>query len=354
MVVFLSHTLKQFPFCSGLDNLQQLYTRYGGQRPLASIFLGGGTPSLFSGQAMHKLLQHINNHYACVDNIEITLEANPGTIDTHYFAEYRAAGINRVSLGAQSFHAAHLKHLGRIHNPDEIYRAIEVIKKIGFPQFNLDIMYGLPGQSLDAALDDLQQAINTAPPHISWYQLTLEPGTAFAKRPPRLPQDETLWQMTDAGTALLATQLYTRYEISAYAKTGAVCQHNLNYWQFGDYLGIGAGAHSKVNLSPMSIVRLEQTKNPKNYLAGKDAELWHVPKQDILFEFMLNHLRLRAPVDVAQLIERTGVGMQELEHYLLRPDVRALLTLKDNQLHKTKQGELFLNDLQAAFLPAGS
>jgi oxygen-independent coproporphyrinogen-3 oxidase len=324
-------------------------------RPLQSIFIGGGTPSLFSAEAIDRLLQGVASRIALTDDIEITLEANPGTFEQARFEGYRAAGINRLSIGVQSFNADHLKRLGRIHNPEEALRAAEAAVAI-FPRVNLDLMHGLPGQSVDQALADLRQALAFDPGHLSWYQLTIEPNTEFHARPPQLPLDEALWDIQEQGQALLEASGYRQYEISAYARTGRQARHNLNYWQFGDYLGIGAGAHGKLSHldaeGQLQISRRHKQRQPKGYLdplrrlAGDES----IAVEDRAFEFMLNALRLTDGVAAELFNARTGLSLNRIEALLQQARQRGLLVDDRSRLAPTLQGRLFLNDLLALFL----
>ena len=240
-------------------------------RKIHSIFIGGGTPSLFSAEAYQRLFEEIQTLVPFADNIEITLEANPGTVEQGRFAEYRRIGINRLSIGIQSFDAEKLEALGRIHSNDEAIHAAEQAREAGFDNFNLDLMFGLPEQSTREALNDLKTAITLKPAHISWYQLTLEPNTVFHRYPPALPEDDLIFTMQETGQALLASHGYQHYETSAYTKEGHACQHNLNYWRFGDYLGIGAGAHGKITLPEQNqIIRTRKSRQPDHYLNETD------------------------------------------------------------------------------------
>lgn len=326
-----------------------------GDRPLQSIFIGGGTPSLFSADAIARLLQGVRERVALVDDAEITLEANPGTFEQERFEGFRAAGINRLSIGIQSFNAEHLKQLGRIHNPDEACRAAEAAVSI-FPRVNLDLMHGLPGQSTEQALGDLKQALAFDPGHLSWYQLTIEPNTEFHARPPQLPVDETLWTIQEQGQALLANHGYDQYEVSAYAKPHQQARHNLNYWQFGDYLGIGAGAHGKLSHfdaeGQLQIGRRHKLRQPKGYmdpckrLAGQQP----IPHDERSFEFMMNALRLTYGTEVDLFTQRTGVNFSEIQPILNKAYALELLDNSNSRLAPTRQGRLFLNDLLALFL----
>ncbi len=326
-----------------------------GERPLQSIFIGGGTPSLFSAESIDRLLQGIAARTPWADDIEITLEANPGTFERVRFEGYRAAGVNRLSIGVQSFNAEHLQRLGRIHNPDEAQRAAEAAVAL-FPRVNLDLMHGLPGQSVEQALNDLKQALAFDPGHLSWYQLTIEPNTEFHARPPQLPVDESLWAIQEQGQALLEARGYQQYEISAYARPGQQARHNLNYWQFGDYLGIGAGAHGKLSHldadGQLQISRRHKQRQPKGYLDPQRRLAGHepIPPEDRAFEFMLNALRLTRGVPADLFSARTGVSLSTVEALLRQARQRGLLVGDETRLAPTPQGRLFLNDLLALFL----
>lgn len=326
-----------------------------GDRPLQSIFIGGGTPSLFSADAINRLMRGVRERIALAEDAEITLEANPGTFERERFEGYHAAGVNRLSIGIQSFNAEHLKQLGRIHNPDEACRAAEAAVAI-FPRVNLDLMHGLPGQSTEQALSDLKQALAFDPGHLSWYQLTIEPNTEFHARPPQLPVDETLWTIQEQGQALLANHGYDQYEVSAYAKPHQQARHNLNYWQFGDYLGIGAGAHGKLSHfdaeGQLQIERRHKLRQPKGYmdpskrLAGQQP----IPHDERSFEFMMNALRLTHGTEVDLFSQRTGVNFSDIQPILNKAYALELLDNSDSRLAPTRQGRLFLNDLLALFL----
>lgn len=337
-----------------LKDLDQELALDGSGRPLQTIFIGGGTPSLFSGEALQQLLDGIRARTALADDVEITMEANPGTFEQERFAAYRAAGVNRLSIGVQSFNAAELKRLGRIHNPEEAQTAARYAREL-FPHLNLDLMHGLPDQTVEGALQDLETAIALKPDHLSWYQLTIEPNTEFHARPPQLPVDETLWSIQEAGQALIAKAGYRQYEISAYAKAGNEARHNLNYWRFGDYLGIGAGAHGKISRldeSGLVITRRAKLRQPKGYL---DAEIplqsaTEVVHEDRAFEFMLNGLRLTDGVPVALFNERTGLPFSTIATTVADATRRGLLEADSSQLRPTPQGRLFLNDLLEMFM----
>lgn len=325
-------------------------------RPLRSIFIGGGTPSLFSAPALKQLIDGIRNRIACVPDIEITLEANPGTFEQEKFAAYRALGINRLSIGIQSFNSGHLQQLGRVHNGDEALRAVQIAQHAGFSRINLDLMHGLPGQSVAQALADLQQAIDLDPGHISWYQLTIEPNTLYWNQPPQLPEDDCLWDIQEAGQALLAQQGYQQYEVSAYAKQDQQARHNLNYWQFGDFLGIGAGAHGKISQADGRIERYWKTRQPDDYLRAEQpcAGRQLLADHELPFEFLMNALRLMEGVPAALFTERTGLPLSALQPALQQALQRGLLQDTPHQLAASAQGQLFLNDLLQLFLDSNA
>jgi oxygen-independent coproporphyrinogen-3 oxidase len=324
-------------------------------RPLQSIFIGGGTPSLFSAQAIGQILQGVAARTPFADDIEITLEANPGTFELARFEGFRNAGVNRLSIGVQSFNAEHLQRLGRIHNPIEAFAAARAAVEI-FPRVNLDLMHGLPEQTPAEAMDDLQQALEINPGHLSWYQLTIEPNTEFHARPPSLPLDEALWEIQEQGQALLEKTGYRQYEISAYARPGQQARHNLNYWQFGDYIGIGAGAHGKTSrfdaTGQLQIQRRHKQRQPKAYLdpARRLAGNEPIALEDRPFEFMLNALRLSEGVSSDLFKTRTGVSLSSVETLLQQARQRELLINDTTRLAPTPLGRLFLNDLLSLFL----
>lgn len=265
-------------------------------REIGTIFIGGGTPSLLPGKAMQALLDGVRARLPLAVNVEITMEANPGTVEAGRFVDYQQAGVNRISIGVQSFSANKLQRLGRIHGPEEACRAAELAAGLSLRSFNLDLMHGLPDQTLEEALDDLRQAITLNPPHLSWYQLTIEPNTLFGSRPPVLPDDDALWDIFEQGHQLLTAAGYLQYETSAYAKPGFQCQHNLNYWRFGDYLGIGCGAHGKITWPDGRIIRTAKTRHPRGYMSGNYLDKQHeVDAADKPFEFFMNRFRLLEP-----------------------------------------------------------
>ncbi len=323
-------------------------------RTLTSIFFGGGTPSLFSDRALGRLLEGVERRVAFAPDIEITLEANPGTFEQAKFKGYRALGINRLSIGVQSFQEAKLKALGRIHDGNEAVRAADMARAAGFDNFNLDLMHGLPEQSIEDALFDLRTAISQGPTHLSWYQLTMEPNTVFWSQPPVLPEDDLLWDIQEAGQALLAAEGYAQYEVSAYAQTGKQARHNLNYWTFGDFLGIGAGAHAKLSAPDGRILRSWKTRLPKDYLdpskafqAGERV----LGADELPFEFLMNVLRLTDGVPARLFSERTGLPLASLDAARAEAEGRKLLRAEPERLCATAEGQLFLNDLLQHFLP---
>jgi len=328
-------------------------------RPIKSIFFGGGTPSLFSGQAIASILTAAAKHLSFTPDIEITLEANPGTIDYVRFRDFYAAGVNRLSLGIQSFQNDKLIALGRIHDSEHAKRAIELAKQAGFENFNLDLMFGLPNQSIEEALLDLSTALSFQPMHLSWYQLTIEPNTLFHRQPPILPHDDVLWEMQQAGQQLLTENGLEQYEVSAYSKPGKSCQHNLNYWTFGDYLGIGAGAHSKMtDFHTNAIKRFSQFKNPKDYLKiFSQPAINHalqtdqiVSEDEVIFEFMLNCLRLTNGFSQSLFTERCGIDFVKTLPIVMRAVDKGLLSMNDDHIQPTEHGKKFLNNLIELFL----
>jgi putative oxygen-independent coproporphyrinogen III oxidase len=340
-----------------LRDFERELPRIGGRR-IDSVFFGGGTPSLFPAEEFARFLAAIRRRAELADDAEITMEANPGTIERGRFAEYAHAGVNRVSLGAQTFNARHLQRLGRIHSAEETERAVEELRNAHIENFNLDLMYALPEQTLEEALCDVRKACALGAAHISYYQLTLEPGTVFHSRPPPLPDEDTAWRMQTEGQALLAQSGFEQYEVSAYARNGARSRHNLNYWSFGDYVGVGAGAHGKVSMElPGQVLRTIKPKQPKQYQehAEWDAainigECNAVAARDLPFEFMLNALRLNEGFRDECFEQRTGLSMQRVLPRLHAVQERGLLEALPGGWQPTELGRRFLNDLQAAFL----
>ncbi|MGB0361135.1 MAG: radical SAM family heme chaperone HemW [Endozoicomonas sp.] len=326
-------------------------------RDIHTIFIGGGTPSLLSGKAYQRLLNSLQQYVSFSDNIEITMEMNPGTYEHDRVQSYIDAGVNRISLGVQSFQDEKLQKLGRIHCASEAYQAIKSIVESGFSNINIDLMHGLPNQSLDDALYDLQQAIDLVPAHISWYQLTIEPNTIFYSKKPVLPPDDMLWDIQKAGQMLLASAGFKQYEISAYSHSEKRSRHNINYWQFGDYIGIGAGAHGKLTDLPAGkIIRNWKTRMPADYLSANgemkpfEASRRVLGVEDLSIEFMMNVLRLNHGVYLELYSKRTGKNIGEIQKQLTLAQQKGLLEpLDSGRLQPTPTGRLFLNDLLEIF-----
>jgi len=321
-------------------------------RKIHSIFIGGGTPSLMSIEDAYELFDGLNERLSISKNIEITLEANPGTFEVEKFSEFRKVGINRLSVGVQSFKENQLKFLGRIHSGGDALRAISEAKKVGFDNLNIDLMYGLKDQTIDMCLEDVMQAIELKPSHISFYQLTLEPNTLFAKYPPKLPIDEKIWDMGEQGAELLNQNGFRQYEVSAYSKRPS--EHNINYWKFGDYIGIGAGAHGKItDVESQQIFRTLKPKSPKDYLSKMQTGADIPTKKEVdnvAFEFMLNSLRLKDGFSSSLFESRTGLLIKSLSSELGRAENLGLLENKNNWIKPTSKGFNFLNELQEIFL----
>ena len=321
-------------------------------RQLVSIFLGGGTPSLFSGKYVARLLSGLHRLHPFDANIEITLEANPGTIESTRFHEYRAAGVNRLSIGIQSFENQKLQALGRIHNNEQACKAIDTARATGFEKINLDLMFGLPNQSQEQALADLSNALSFKPTHLSWYQLTLEPRTVFYRHPPKLPNDDELFAVQEAGFDILKKAGLNRYEISAFSQLNHQCQHNRHYWEFGDYLGIGAGAHSKLSQGKV-LHRFVKRKHPQHYLDHNKtfiAQQEEIKGTNKLFEFMLNALRLCEPITNDLCFARTGFQLHDVNDILDKAANKGLLQWTPQTLNLTPLGHRFLNDVTELFL----
>jgi len=322
-------------------------------RKIYTIFIGGGTPSLMSAAGLDRLLSDVRTLLPLDSDCEITMEANPGTFEAEKFKSYRASGVNRLSIGIQSFNERHLKALGRIHDDNEAKRAVEIALN-NFDNFNLDLMYALPSQTLEEARHDVETAMAFKPPHLSLYHLTMEPNTLFAKYPPALPDDDASADMQDMIAELTAANGYQQYEVSAYAKDGKRARHNLNYWEFGDYLGIGAGAHSKISF-PHRILRQARYKQPKAYmeqakLGAPVQEEHEITRDDMGFEFMLNTLRLHGGFDPNLFGERTGLSLNAIEKTLNEAESKGLLYRDYKVIKPTELGQRFLNDLQEMFL----
>ncbi len=323
-------------------------------RQLETIFIGGGTPSVFSAAGIKQILDGVKNELAVSADLEVTMEANPGTFEAERFTGYVAAGVTRFSLGVQTFQAAQLSALGRIHNAAEAKTAAQLAATLPLNSFNLDLMHGLPGQTVDDALADLATAIALNPPHLSWYQLTIEPNTAFASRPPVLPEDDMLWDIQQAGLAVLAAAGYQQYETSAYSKAGHQCRHNLNYWRYGDYLGIGCGAHGKITLpSRNSILRTVKIKHPKGYMdlsRGYLDEKQQVAAEDCPFEFFMNRFRLLEPCPINDFGAFTGLPLSTITEPIEDALAKALLTQHATSWQVTPKGARYLNDLLTLFI----
>lgn len=322
-------------------------------RSVHSIFIGGGTPSLFSPAAIDRLLGDIRARLRLEPDCEISMEANPGTFEKDRFRAYRSAGVTRLSIGVQSFNDAHLQALGRVHDRAQALAAVEEAAS-AFDTFNLDMMYALPGQSMAQVEDDMRTALQFAPPHISIYHLTIEPNTYFAKYPPSIPEDDTAYAMLDHITELTAAAGLDRYEVSGYARAGHRCRHNLNYWQFGDYLGLGAGAHSKLSFAHR-VVRQVRLRDPQRYLeralqGNAVAQDEEVSRADLPFEFMLNALRLRHGFGLREFTERTGLPVTAIQRALEEAETKGLIERDFARVRPTQRGFDFLSDLQALFL----
>lgn len=338
-----------------LQDLQADLHRFNLNRPIQSIFIGGGTPSLFAPESFDRLLHGIRLQTPVIETAEITLEANPGTFESHKFAEFRALGINRLSIGIQTFNDVLLKRLGRVHNAKEAAQAASIAHQAGFDNFNLDLMFGLPDADDHASQQDIAIAIGLDPTHISLYQLTLEPNTFFYKYPPPLPTEEDTFNTQQTCQAILAEAGFNQYEVSAYSKAGRQCQHNLNYWQFGDYLGIGAGAHGKISLGlPQSILRTSKPKHPEHYLRDFSANaLTHaITPTELPLEFLMNQLRLKQGFYPAHFKAMTGLAIQCLEPNLSASVQQQLLEYTDGYYKCTPQGWHFLDSILEKFLLA--
>ncbi|PHM69003.1 radical SAM family heme chaperone HemW [Xenorhabdus sp. KJ12.1] len=320
-------------------------------REVSTIFIGGGTPSLLSAEGMQRLLDGVRELLPLSPQAEITMEANPGTVEADRFSAYQQAGINRISIGVQSFGSDKLIRLGRIHGPEEAKRAARLADGLGLRSFNLDLMHGLPNQTLDEALNDLRQAIELSPPHLSWYQLTIEPNTNFGSRPPVLPDDDALWDIFSQGHKLLTEAGYQQYETSAYAKQDYQCQHNLNYWRFGDYLGIGCGAHGKISFEDGRILRTVKTKHPRGYMQGRYLDKQHqVAHDDRPFEFFMNRFRLLEAMPRKDFSDFTGLPESTIRQQIDAALAKGYITESDTHWQITKHGKLFLNSLLEMFL----
>ena len=337
-----------------LKDLAEDVQRYVITRPISSIFIGGGTPSLFSPESINRLLRGIEQQLPLKPDIEITLEANPGTFESHKFAEFRALGINRLSIGIQTFNDTLLTRLGRVHSGGEALKAAEIAQQSGFDNFNLDLMFGLPGANPDDSQSDVATAISLKPTHISFYQLTLEPNTYFHKFPPQLPNDELIFDTQKRGQQLLADHGYQQYEVSAYSQSGLQCQHNVNYWQFGDYLGIGAGAHGKITQTlPQTIIRTVKPKSPEHYLQDthKLGSSTVIPVAELPLEFIMNQLRLKQGFTAENYFASTGLSISTLEPALSASLQQGLLINQDDRYFCSEQGWNFMDNILEKFMP---
>lgn len=336
------------------DLEQDLHMVWG--RPVGSIYFGGGTPSLFTANQIAGFLSAVRARLDLRPDVEITLEANPGTIEHDSFSAYADAGINRVSLGVQSFDDELLKRIGRIHGRCEIEQSLKSLHSAGISNFNIDLMFALPGQTPAQSRSDIELAVNARPAHVSFYQLTIEPNTAFAAQPPQLPVDDVAWDMQQAGLELLQAAAFEQYEISAFAKAGMHSRHNMNYWRYGDFLAIGAGAHGKITLAAeKQIVRFAKHRQPKRYLKGLESGDWRAAKwllstEDLVFEFFLNQLRLKNGVYVDDFTARTGLSWRVVESRVQQAVDQGLLELAQKRLRPTGLGWKFVNDIQQLFL----
>ncbi len=354
---FNSHAVKgSFPenqyISALLRDLQNDIEHFLLDRPVQSIFLGGGTPSLFSPIALERLFIGIRQRIPVKSNAEITLEANPGTFESQKFAEYREIGINRLSIGIQSFNDKFLQKLGRVHSAEEALRAGEIAHQAGFDNFNLDLMFGLPGSSASDSEYDIKTAIGIEPKHLSFYQLTLEPNTYFYKHPPKLPADDRIFKFQQNGQKYLQKAGYDQYEISAFAKDNFQCRHNLNYWQFGDYLGIGAGAHGKITLSrPVQIIRTNKPKHPEQYLKDPEKGVHrNVLVAELALEFMMNHLRLKTGFSIDDFMTATGLPFSNIEAKLGKLIQQDLIIKKAQYYQCSERGWNFLDDILEYFV----
>ena len=356
---FNSHEIKggSFPEQEYVDALVRDLEFSAGQlrgRELVSVFLGGGTPSIMSPGAIGSILEAVDAVSGLSSATEITLEANPGTVDSGLFAGYRSLGVNRLSVGVQSFSDAGLAVIGRIHDGDEARSAVATAFDAGFSNINIDLMYGLPGQTVEDALSDLAIAASLAPAHISWYQLTIEPNTVFHAKSPSLPDDDLIWEMQCGGQDYLIRKQYRQYEVSAWSREGYECRHNLNYWEFGDYVGVGAGAHGKI--SNGSIRREARLRVPASYIrnAGTGsviAEHNVLTQEDLILEFMLNALRLKNGVPQARFSERTGLSFDVIRGQADAAGKEGLLEAGPERIKATEKGARYLNDLLQYFMP---
>ena len=353
---FNSHETRDLPEAQYIDallqdldaDIPQLH-----QREVATLFIGGGTPSLFSAPGIARLLKELGNRIALSPTLEATMEANPGSAEADKFAAFRAAGINRLSLGIQSFQDEQLQALGRVHNSEQAHAAIDFARAAGFDSFNIDLMHGLPGQGIESADADLRTALSYQPAHLSWYQLTIEPNTVFHKRPPSLPVEDMLADIQDDGEHLLISNGLQQYEVSAYSQPGFECRHNRNYWSFGDYLGIGAGAHGKITAPDGSIQRTAKRRQPGDYMSSAagafTASTRVLTRDEIPGEFMLNALRLNQGFTISLFESRTGLPISSIQTQLEQLIDRGLLEQVESTIRTTALGRRFLDSVVAEF-----
>lgn len=356
---FNSHERAVLPESAYLDALlADLAREYDGEeRALSTVFIGGGTPSLFSVEAIERLMDGIRSNCVLANDAEITLEANPGSTESQRLSGYVGAGVTRFSLGIQSFSDTCLKALGRVHDRADARRAIDAVKLSGAGSFNLDLMHGLPGQTPVMGIMDLEQAIAAEAPHLSWYQLTIEPNTRFYSSPPELPVDDDLESLEESGASMLEAAGYRRYEVSAWARPGAECRHNLNYWRFGDYLAIGAGAHGKLTSAAGRVQRYAKTRQPDDYLAEgglRRCNVRQLTEADLMGEFMMNALRLTEGFTLNLFESHTGLNARELREPLGALNDRGLLSISGEQIKATALGLRFLDDVVGFFFKHSS
>ena len=356
---FNAHAAPTFDESRYVDGLVQEFRRAAGEaqgRIIESVFFGGGTPSRFSPTAIGRVLNVIRTEFDCSSSLEVTLEANPQSADRKNFTGYREAGVNRLSIGVQSFDDHCLRRIGRAHGREDACAAIDFARQAGFSRFNLDLMYGLPNQQVDQVRADLETALEFEPEHLSWYQLTLEPGTPFAVKPPPLPDGDHLWEMHAEGAGILERAGYAQYEVSAWCRDGAVCRHNVNYWEYGDYLGVGAGAHGKWTDALGQVFRTVQVSSPDDWMAAAEMEGAEIERQyrdagSRIFEFMLGALRLKAGAAWGLFETRTGQPRKALADLLGKARALGLVTESSEGLRASTRGWRYLNDLCELFLP---
>jgi len=356
----IQNTLPEDQYIDALILDLKSHAREVQHREVHSVFIGGGTPSIFAANSILRLMDAIKNELTLSATAEITIEANPGTTDQENFSGFRAAGVNRISIGVQSFKNTQLQKLGRIHDAQNAIDAINIAKQAGFDNFNIDLMYALPQQDLAAALHDVEHAIKLNPTHISYYQLTIEPNTSFYRQPPSLPNNQESWDIQQRGIELLAKHGYQQYEVSSYARDGYQCVHNTNYWQFGDYLGIGAGAHQKltqqVSAQPNTISRCEKPKHPQQYMryineGNPSLDTHTLTEEDVIFEFMLNALRLKHGFTKQQFELHTGLPIEIINQPLQAHISEGLLIMTNDRIHCSGRGYRFLDDVLQYWLP---